>query len=156
MIALIDAKIARIKEIIMPYNAKLIPPIPRTVELFSCANNSLSRLSIFFSIERNSIVVFCEISACAYSIPTATTTKKKERIDAIVDIAKQEYDHNLDYTKIIQRLEKEMTINWALSPASKKEYLRTIRTTFEDTYQIRLVPEKGFIADEIDDNIVKA
>jgi len=83
-------------------------------------------------------------------------TKKKERIDTLVDIAKQEYDHGSNYNKIIQRLELEMTISWALSPVSKREYLSTIRTTFEDTYQIRLVPEKEFNADEIDDSFIKA
>jgi len=82
-------------------------------------------------------------------------TKKKERIDALVEIAKKEYDVRSSYEKIIQTLDLEMTVNWALSTASKREYLKAVKATFEYTYGIRLMPEELTNTNEIDHNDVK-
>lgn len=82
-------------------------------------------------------------------------TKKKERIDALVEIAKKEYDARCSYEKIMQTLDLEMTVNWALSSASKREYLKAVKTTFEYTYGIRLMQEEMTSISEIDHNDIK-
>lgn len=63
---------------------------------------------------------------------------RSDRIDALVKIAKQEYDAKKTYAEIIQRLTLEMNVNWSLSPGTQKGYLNSIRTKFEYNYGIKL------------------
>ncbi|MDE2589943.1 MAG: hypothetical protein KGL95_09810 [Patescibacteria group bacterium] len=80
--------------------------------------------------------------------------RRPDRIDALVRIAKQEFDKDKGYSEIIERLHAEMTCNWALTPVTQKGYLNAIRMKIEFQYGIKLQPSDiNYI--EIEDEIIK-
>ena len=79
---------------------------------------------------------------------------RSDRIDALVMIAKQEYDKNKSYSEIIKRLNVEMTCNWALTPTVQHGYLNAIRTKLENTHRIRLQSDGSANFTEIDNEII--
>ena len=66
---------------------------------------------------------------------------RKDRIDALVNIAKEEFDRKSTYEEILHRLNLEMVGNWALSGGTRKEYVNAARAKLEYLYGIKLQPD---------------
>src|SRR5690348_7647607 len=82
-------------------------------------------------------------------------SNKIDRIDALVEIARQMFDKNNSYSEIIQKLSLEMTINWTLSSGTQKEYLNAIRTKLDHSYGVKLQSKDGTNFTDTDNEIIK-
>ncbi|MDE1863559.1 MAG: hypothetical protein KGI33_11695 [Thaumarchaeota archaeon] len=70
-------------------------------------------------------------------------SNRKDRIDVLVDIAKQEFYKKSSYEEIMHRLNLEMIRNWALSGGTRKEYINAVRARLEYLHGIKLQSGSG-------------
>lgn len=80
---------------------------------------------------------------------------RRDRIDALVHIAKQEFDNKCSYEEIMHRLNLEMIRNWMLSGGTRNEYLNAVRVRLDYLYGVKLQSRDGNIATQIEDAIKK-
>lgn len=82
-------------------------------------------------------------------------SSRKDRIDALVNIAKLEFDKKNNYDEIIHTLNLEMVCNWTLSGGTRKEYVNAVRAKLEYLYGIKLQSNEGTNPAEIGEEILK-
>lgn len=75
---------------------------------------------------------------------------RKDRIDALVNIAKEEFDNKSTYEEILHRLNLEMLGRWTLSGGTRKEYINAVRVRLEYLYGIKLQPDNGTSTTSLD------
>ncbi|MDE1863724.1 MAG: hypothetical protein KGI33_12580 [Thaumarchaeota archaeon] len=71
---------------------------------------------------------------------------RKDRIDVLVNIAKEEFDKKSTYEEILHRLNLEMLGKWTLSGGTRKEYINAVRARLEYLNGIKLQPSSGISA----------
>ena len=58
--------------------------------------------------------------------------RKRLRLQALVEIARDEISSGLEYDEISIKLDKEMQTRWGLVPSTRKRYLETIKKVLDN------------------------
>ena len=58
--------------------------------------------------------------------------RKRLRLQALVEIARDEISSGLEYDEITIKLDKEMQTRWRLVPSTRKRYLETIKKVLDN------------------------